>query len=72
MATVTSRALVDEIIASNGEFRGDPVVHSIVQYYTPDNKVCYGLNYGEVDAYRATFYVNEPKVLFTRKVTNEV
>jgi hypothetical protein len=67
MATVTSKPLVEEIIASNGEFRGDPVVHSIVEYRDTHGHTCYGLNYTDEDAYRATCYVNRPKTIFVRR-----
>jgi hypothetical protein len=69
MATVKSKKLVDQIIANNGEFEGDPPVHSVVEYRDRNGEVCWGLNYQDNDAYEPSFYVNKPKIIFQRKET---
>jgi len=52
MPTVTHKQIVDEIIERNGEYHGDPVVYSIVEYKSAFGGTCWGLNYNEQNAYR--------------------
>jgi hypothetical protein len=58
MATVSSKSVVDQIIAQEGHYYGDPQVIKIVQYNnTFDGKLAWGLIYKGEDPER---YHNAP------------
>ena len=74
MATIDSRAMVDEIIAANGSMYEDeePVV-KIVEYQNCfDGRTAYGLVYESdpIDKYRETEFVRSPKTIFERKASS--
>jgi len=70
MATVNSREIVDEIIANNGEYEGDPIVVRIVQYNNQFNgDLAYGLIYeGEdLNRYHDSPACHNPTTIFERR-----
>jgi hypothetical protein len=71
MATVNSKEMVDEIIAANGHYMGDPQVVKIVQYQNMfDGGTAYGLIYRGDDPMRyedPNGACINPKVIFEAK-----
>ena len=58
MATITQKHIVDDIIAADGRYEGDPLVIRIVQYNNMFNGgIAYGLIYDGEDPMR---YHNAP------------
>ena len=43
MATIENKKIVDELIANDGEFHGDPPVQYIVEYETLEGKIVYAI-----------------------------
>ena len=70
MATINSREIVDEIIAHNGQYPGDPqLVVKIVQYNNQWNgNLAYGLIYEGMDlnAYHDSLACHNPVTLWER------
>ena len=69
MATINSKEMVDELIANNGEYRGDPPVYYIVQYNTLVGGTAYGICYDGQDLlnYLDSPYCKNQKMLFRRR-----
>jgi len=69
MATVNSREIVDEIIAGNGHYEGDPQVIKIVKYQNMFNGGdAYGLVYetdGDVNRYENSAACINPQVIWS-------
>jgi hypothetical protein len=69
MATVTSRAVVEEIIRGNGRYLDDPPVVKIVEYENEfDGGIAWGLIYGWEDPmrYETAPACRNPRVIFVR------
>ena len=49
MATIENKKIVDELIANDGEFHGDPSVQYIVEYETLEGKIVYAICYSEME-----------------------
>jgi hypothetical protein len=65
MSTVTSKELVDEIIANDGHYMDDPRVQLITEYTNMIGvRECWGLDYDLPTRYYATEYVRDPKVIW--------
>ena len=73
MATVNSRALVDQLIANNGHYEkdwedpmADPPVLRITEYQNAYGGTAYGLCYPQdpIDKYAASAFVIEPQLIF--------
>jgi hypothetical protein len=67
MATVSSKDIVDEIIANNGKYGSDPEVVAIVQYNNQFNGgLAWGLIYEGEDAerYHTSPYCHNPKTIW--------
>jgi hypothetical protein len=66
VATFTSKAPIDELIANNGHYMDDPQVHSIVEFEIADGQthwaVCW-LPVEEVEAFCSPFVYN-PRIIF--------
>ena len=69
MATIESKATVDDLIASNGEYSNDPPVKYIVQYDTVEGKTVYAICYDEATLMGCldSPYCRNQKMLFRRK-----
>ena len=71
MATVNSREIVDEIIANNGYYEGDPRVIRIVQYTNNWGGTAYGLVFetevsmGLLYRYEQSENCHNPVVIFS-------
>lgn len=70
MATIDSRAMIDEIIADNGYYQGDARVHMIVEYTNAYGKIAWGITWSnEKPEMRERYltetrYVKNPKVIW--------
>lgn len=61
MATV-SKALADNLVASDGYYKDDPRVVRIVEYTNMAGALAYGIEYSfERGRYYASAYVNNPR-----------
>jgi hypothetical protein len=70
MATITNRAIIDHLIAHNGEYHGDPPVVKIVEYESGfGGRVSWGIVYEGENPFRyaASAYVRNPRVIFERR-----
>lgn len=53
MATITSKAVIDEIIANDGHYEGDPLVVKVVEYNNMFNGgLAWGIIYAHEDLNR--------------------
>lgn len=73
MATITSRKLIDELIANDGYFEDDPPIEKIVEYTNASGETAWGVVWTtdktDKDRYeKETYYVRKPKVIWQRKV----
>jgi len=67
MATINSRAIVDELIKGNGIYPGDHIrVVKIVEYTNDWGGQCYGLIYADEpwDNYHESQFVHNPKTIW--------
>jgi hypothetical protein len=72
MATVNSRQVVDEIIANEGRYPGDPLVVRIVEYNNQFNgAICWGLIYEGQDIwmYHKSPACHNPRIIFDHGIT---
>jgi hypothetical protein len=69
MATV-SKELAQQIIAQEGQYKGDPPVHQVVRYQNYFNTECWAILYAQdvaSDRYAETEYVRNPQVVWQFK-----
>lgn len=72
MATIDSKHVIDEIIANNGHYEGDPQVHRIVEYRNAFGNTTWGVTWSNEhpharDRYLIeTEYVRNPKSIWCR------
>ncbi len=69
MATIDSKHIIDELIANNGIYPGDPQVYMIVEYTNAYGNVTWGVTWPhEKGRDRYTIeqypYVNNPKIIW--------
>jgi hypothetical protein len=68
MSTISTRRIVDELIANDGHYPDDPRVYLIVEYDTPEGQTVWGITYQfELDPFRylqETPCVINPRVLW--------
>jgi len=69
MSTISSKKMVDQIIADDGHYPGDPRVIKIVEYTNAWGGTCYGLIYYEagLNNYAPSQYVKNPKTIWEAK-----
>ena len=69
MATITSKHIVDDLIANNGWYPEDPQVYAIVEYTSASGEKVWGITWPH-DPNRTRYmahqppYVNHPKILW--------
>lgn len=69
MPTIDNKEIIDEIVANNGYFEGDPRVIAIVQYENDfGNKITYGVCYTsqQVSNYFNSPYCHHPKLYWDK------
>ena len=70
MATIDNNQLIQNLIANNGHFDGDPQVYQIVQYTTVEGKVTHGITWVNESPNRlrryeiASEYIINPKLIW--------
>jgi hypothetical protein len=68
MSTITSKPLIDQIIANNGHYFDDPRVLRITEYTNYNGvRECWGLDYRLPTRYYETEYVRDPVVIWEAK-----
>lgn len=70
MATITTRAIIDGIIAAGGrQYEDEPPVIRIVEYTSQSGETVYGVVWeGDRDPHRydrETAYIHNPRVIFS-------
>jgi hypothetical protein len=70
MATIDNKALIDELIANNGQYQDDPPAVEIVEYTTPEGRIAWGVTWASEHPLRhrryevETEYVRNPRVIW--------
>lgn len=70
MATIDSKDIIDEIIASNGYYMGDPRVYQIVEYENYYGRTTWGVSWSHESRYqkhryeKESAYVCNPRVIW--------
>ena len=69
MPTISSKSIIDELIADNGDYYDDPPVVKIVQYTNKWGTISYGVIYQgmSLDHYAASEFIINPMTIFERK-----
>ena len=73
MATIDSKEIIDDIIASDGYYEGDPRVYMIVEYTNFEGRQTWGVTWvnehpsSKLRYLQETEYVRSPKVIWQAK-----
>lgn len=59
MATIDSKSTIDEIIAKDGYYEGDPRVALIVEYTTPEGRTTWGVTWANESPAMQARYLDE-------------
>lgn len=77
MSSVSSKPIIDRLIACNGCFEDDPPVDAIIEYTSVWGSLCWKLIYHAPEAGRVvaetmlSAYVINPKLIWTRDRSKE-
>jgi hypothetical protein len=78
MATIDNKKMIDEIIANNGYYEGDPRIYMIVEYTNVYGNITWGVTWeNEPAQYRERYlqetqYVNNPRVIWKQGVKYDI
>lgn len=69
MASIDNKEMIEQLIAGNGRYGGDPQIVKIVEYTTIWGNKCWGVVYPQdhPDRYQETEYVRNPFTIWDRK-----